>query len=162
MKSDWGTMFRRALHHFFFSPVAIPVPPRFPGLSTPLGRLSVRFNRHQAYEDSFDPIDLLEARIWRHAFDISRIPKGQTIFSRSSGPGGQHVNKYVYPSSPRSYHEMLMTPQDRDKSNNNLARIPTDAHPPQDHATSSPHIKVLYSSKGLSKLASADLAEQDG
>jgi peptidyl-tRNA hydrolase ICT1 len=37
------------------------------------------------------------ARKWLHAFHADTIPKGigELSFSRSSGPGGQNVNKYV-------------------------------------------------------------------
>ncbi|KAB5542681.1 hypothetical protein GE09DRAFT_1136115 [Coniochaeta sp. 2T2.1] len=52
-----------------------------------------RFIRHQAFDDAFDADELSEARQWRQSFQASSIPKGQTVFSRSSGPGGQHVNK---------------------------------------------------------------------
>jgi peptidyl-tRNA hydrolase ICT1 len=59
-------------------------------------RLGLRFLRHQAFDDAFDADELSEARKWRQSFQPSSIPKGQTIFSRSSGPGGQHVNKYGF------------------------------------------------------------------
>ncbi|KAL2268375.1 hypothetical protein VTJ83DRAFT_3221 [Remersonia thermophila] len=49
--------------------------------------------RHQAFEASFDPEQLAEARKWHRSFNISSLPEGTTSFSRSSGPGGQHVNK---------------------------------------------------------------------
>ncbi|KJZ76804.1 hypothetical protein HIM_03681 [Hirsutella minnesotensis 3608] len=52
-----------------------------------------RFKRYQAYEAQFDPEVLQEARDWFHGFDYSRLPAGSTTFARSSGPGGQHVNK---------------------------------------------------------------------
>lgn len=54
-----------------------------------------RFIRHQAFEDAFDADALAEARKWRQTFSQSTIPKGQTVYARSSGPGGQHVNKFV-------------------------------------------------------------------
>ncbi|KAF9873528.1 hypothetical protein CkaCkLH20_08987 [Colletotrichum karsti] len=53
----------------------------------------VRWARFQAFEDSFDPEELKEARSWHKTFDGSQLPKGQTSYARSSGPGGQHVNK---------------------------------------------------------------------
>ncbi|KAK7755436.1 hypothetical protein SLS62_002664 [Diatrype stigma] len=49
--------------------------------------------QNKAYERDFDPNELAEARKWRDSFDESSLPKGQTSYSRSSGPGGQHVNK---------------------------------------------------------------------
>lgn len=54
-----------------------------------------RLARYQAYESSFDRDELSEARAWYETFDQSRLPKGATSYSRSSGPGGQHVNKSV-------------------------------------------------------------------
>ncbi|KAI0379397.1 hypothetical protein F5Y04DRAFT_128481 [Hypomontagnella monticulosa] len=53
----------------------------------------VRNVQHQAYEATFDQDDLTEARKWHASFNEDSLPKGQTSFSRSSGPGGQHVNK---------------------------------------------------------------------
>lgn len=52
-----------------------------------------RFARYQAFDASFDPDELAEARRWRQAFSEDALPKGTTTFARSSGPGGQHVNK---------------------------------------------------------------------
>lgn len=54
-----------------------------------------RFARYQAFDASFDPDDLAEARRWRQGFSEAALPKGTTTFARSSGPGGQHVNKCV-------------------------------------------------------------------
>ncbi|KKY30951.1 putative peptidyl-trna hydrolase domain-containing protein [Diaporthe ampelina] len=54
-----------------------------------------RFVRYQAFDASFDPDELAEARKWRQAFSEDTLPKGTTTFARSSGPGGQHVNKSV-------------------------------------------------------------------
>lgn len=72
-----------------------------PVLGTPswhLMWLRARPFQNKAYERDFDPDELAEARKWRDSFDGSSLPKGQTIYSRSSGPGGQHVNKFViYP-----------------------------------------------------------------
>ncbi|KAL2117459.1 hypothetical protein VTJ04DRAFT_7119 [Mycothermus thermophilus] len=36
---------------------------------------------------------LAEARKWHQSFKLSSIPEGKTTYSRSSGPGGQNVNK---------------------------------------------------------------------
>ncbi|KAG6360855.1 hypothetical protein INS49_011922 [Diaporthe citri] len=74
---------------------------RLPGLiSQPLPLPSAielapwkRFARYQAFDASFDPDELAEARRWRQAFSEDALPKGTTTFARSSGPGGQHVNK---------------------------------------------------------------------
>jgi hypothetical protein len=46
--------------------------------------------------------DLELARQWLRSFDSHTIPRhlGQISFSRSSGPGGQNVNKSVHVRSP--------------------------------------------------------------
>jgi hypothetical protein len=54
--------------------------------------------RYQAFDAETDPKDLAEAREWRQSFRPASVPKGSTTYSRSSGPGGQHVNKYVLSS----------------------------------------------------------------
>lgn len=51
--------------------------------------------RYQAFDVGFDQDELQKARAWRKTFTDSHLPTGQTSFARSSGPGGQHVNKYV-------------------------------------------------------------------
>lgn len=85
------------------SPTRLAMLQRLLGISTTrplrwrkaaLGHSWHRFMRHQAFDDAFDAEELLEARRWHQSFQPSSIPKGQTVFSRSSGPGGQHVNKY--------------------------------------------------------------------
>ncbi|KAL2139035.1 hypothetical protein VTI28DRAFT_5873 [Corynascus sepedonium] len=48
---------------------------------------------HQAFDALFDQEQLAEARTWHKSFQLSSLPEGNTSFSRSSGPGGQHVNK---------------------------------------------------------------------
>ncbi|KAI0968459.1 hypothetical protein F4678DRAFT_464526 [Xylaria arbuscula] len=53
----------------------------------------LRTLRYQAHDALFDQDDLEEARRWYASFDRGSLPKGQTSYSRSSGPGGQHVNK---------------------------------------------------------------------
>ncbi|KAJ4016891.1 hypothetical protein NW752_004025 [Fusarium irregulare] len=55
-----------------------------------------RFNssRYKAFDADFDQESLVEARTWYESFHESLLPKGNTTYSRSSGPGGQHVNKY--------------------------------------------------------------------
>jgi peptidyl-tRNA hydrolase ICT1 len=52
--------------------------------------------RHQAFDATFDQDQLAEARKWHQSFQVSSLPEGNTSFSRSSGPGGQHVNKFVF------------------------------------------------------------------
>ncbi|KAF4822230.1 hypothetical protein CGCTS75_v010850 [Colletotrichum tropicale] len=54
---------------------------------------AIRWARFQVFEDSFDPEELKQARSWHKTFDGSQLPQGQTSYARSSGPGGQHVNK---------------------------------------------------------------------
>lgn len=53
---------------------------------------SIRFQAHDAF---LDQDDLEEARKWHASFKEDSLPKGHVSYSRSSGPGGQHVNKYV-------------------------------------------------------------------
>ena len=55
-----------------------------------------RLLRHQAFDAAFDQDQLAEARKWRQSFQPSSLPEGNTTFARSSGPGGQHVNKLVH------------------------------------------------------------------
>ncbi|KAK2038684.1 peptidyl-tRNA hydrolase domain-containing protein [Colletotrichum somersetense] len=66
-----------------------------PTLKSPLIRAlqPTRWARYQAFESDFDPEELERARSWHKTFDGSQLPKGQTTYARSSGPGGQHVNK---------------------------------------------------------------------
>ncbi|KAL4730310.1 hypothetical protein ACLX1H_002343 [Fusarium chlamydosporum] len=52
-----------------------------------------RFKRYQAFDADFDKDALNEARSWYESFNASQLPKGNTTYARSSGPGGQHVNK---------------------------------------------------------------------
>ncbi|KAI1139374.1 hypothetical protein F5Y05DRAFT_381755 [Hypoxylon sp. FL0543] len=60
-------------------------------LGTP--RWLVRSVQYRAFEAAFEEDDLAEARKWHSSFNQDSLPKGQTSYSRSSGPGGQHVNK---------------------------------------------------------------------
>lgn len=50
-------------------------------------------DRYSAFDSGLDPEELQAARKWRKTFAQDALPKGNTTFSRSSGPGGQHVNK---------------------------------------------------------------------
>ncbi|PHH73188.1 hypothetical protein CDD82_5614 [Ophiocordyceps australis] len=52
-----------------------------------------RFRRHEAFDARLDHEALAEARSWFEQLDQARLPKGVTTYARSSGPGGQHVNK---------------------------------------------------------------------
>jgi hypothetical protein len=58
-----------------------------------LSGLQRRFAKFQAHDAGFDPEELSEARRWHQTFEERLLPPGETSFSRSSGPGGQHVNK---------------------------------------------------------------------
>ena len=51
--------------------------------------------QNKAYDAEFDAEELAEARKWHATFGEESLPKGQTTYSSSSGPGGQHVNKSV-------------------------------------------------------------------
>ncbi|KAH8880386.1 hypothetical protein GQ53DRAFT_755209 [Thozetella sp. PMI_491] len=55
--------------------------------------LGLRFSSYHSHDAAFDPEELAEARKWHQSFRISSLPKGTTTYARSSGPGGQHVNK---------------------------------------------------------------------
>ncbi|KAL6893149.1 peptidyl-tRNA hydrolase domain-containing protein [Trichoderma longibrachiatum] len=68
------------------------VAPRQPRLSL-ISSQPVRFKRYEAYDAQLDQDALAEARLWYNSFDASQLPKGNTTYARSSGPGGQHVNK---------------------------------------------------------------------
>lgn len=60
---------------------------RFSGLQT----------RCSSTRDGPDEKELKAARNWLKAYTVETIPKsiGEVSFSRSSGPGGQNVNKCV-------------------------------------------------------------------
>ncbi|KAI3318909.1 hypothetical protein HD806DRAFT_510351 [Xylariaceae sp. AK1471] len=53
----------------------------------------LRTIRYQAHDALLDQDELEEARKWHASFSEDSLPKGQVSYSRSSGPGGQHVNK---------------------------------------------------------------------
>ena len=53
-----------------------------------------RSKRYEAFDAHLDKDALAEARAWFAKFEDSQLPKGNTTFARSSGAGGQHVNKY--------------------------------------------------------------------
>lgn len=88
------TVFRRAR----LSPLTIP----FLGLTSWPIAATRRFtttiprqadDRYSAFDSGFEAEDLQAARQWRQKLAQDALPKGNTAFSRSSGPGGQHVNK---------------------------------------------------------------------
>ncbi|KAJ4163926.1 hypothetical protein LMH87_005626 [Akanthomyces muscarius] len=54
---------------------------------------SVRSKRYSAFEADLDQDALTAARKWHASFNASQLPSGSTTYARSSGPGGQHVNK---------------------------------------------------------------------
>ncbi|POR35895.1 Uncharacterized protein TPAR_03899 [Tolypocladium paradoxum] len=55
--------------------------------------ITTRLKRYEAYDAQLDRDALVEARSWFQKFDASQLPRGNTTYARSSGPGGQHVNK---------------------------------------------------------------------
>ncbi|KAK7210444.1 hypothetical protein V2G26_017622 [Clonostachys chloroleuca] len=63
--------------------------PAFVGLP----RVLTRLKRYEAFDAQLDKDALAESRAWFGQFDASQLPKGSTTFARSSGAGGQHVNK---------------------------------------------------------------------
>ena len=73
------------------------VPRPFLGLLGPLPLPTGRrcySARYEAFDKTLDADELKAARQWRAAFsDPDKLPKGTTTYARSSGPGGQHVNK---------------------------------------------------------------------
>lgn len=53
----------------------------------------IRFRRREAFGAELDQDAVAEAREWHQQFDATQLPQGNTTYARSSGPGGQHVNK---------------------------------------------------------------------
>ncbi|KAI3339106.1 peptidyl-tRNA hydrolase domain-containing protein [Ustulina deusta] len=62
-------------------------------LSSGPSLVHLRSVRYQAHDVLFDQDDLEEAWKWHASFNKTSLPRGHTSYSRSSGPGGQHVNK---------------------------------------------------------------------
>lgn len=60
--------------------------------------------------ETFSEQDQFTARQWLSKLDINTIPRhlGQVTFSRSSGPGGQNVNKYSTTSRPSPRFELML------------------------------------------------------
>jgi len=104
--------------------------------------------RYQAFDANLDQDQLAEARKWHQSFQLASIPAGNTTFSRSSGPGGQHVNKFVF-LKPSSGAHLLPTPgfaditKDGNKSNNHMAHLAVARHDPQATACRIALVKVL-------------------
>lgn len=65
----------------------------------PIGRRHMAFRPDELEGPS--EADMRDAREWLASFDVETIPKKlcDISFSRSSGPGGQNVNKYDGASS---------------------------------------------------------------
>lgn len=61
--------------------------------------VTTRPKRYEAFDAHLDKDALAETRAWFAKFEDSQLPKGSTTFARSSGAGGQHVNKYFTPST---------------------------------------------------------------
>ncbi|KAH8717813.1 hypothetical protein HC256_002489 [Beauveria bassiana] len=53
----------------------------------------IRHKRYIAFDSDLDKDALAVARKWHASFEPSQLPSGTTTYARSSGPGGQHVNK---------------------------------------------------------------------
>jgi peptidyl-tRNA hydrolase ICT1 len=71
------------------------------------GSVITRYKRYEAFDAHLDQGELAEARAWYQSFEASQLPKGNTTYARSSGPGGQHVNKYVAPKFGRRKNELI-------------------------------------------------------
>jgi peptidyl-tRNA hydrolase ICT1 len=52
-----------------------------------------RSKRYEAFGSELDQDALAAARSWYQTFTEAQLPSGSTTYARSSGPGGQHVNK---------------------------------------------------------------------
>lgn len=55
--------------------------------------VTTRSKQYEAFDAHLDKDALADARAWFARFEVSQLPKGSTTFARSSGAGGQHVNK---------------------------------------------------------------------
>ncbi|GAW13270.1 hypothetical protein ANO14919_026500 [Xylariales sp. No.14919] len=74
--------------HLFIGITRLPFPSTLgPSL------IHLRRVRYQAHDTFLDPDDIDEAQKWHASFNEDCLPKAHTTYSRSSGPGGQHVNK---------------------------------------------------------------------
>ncbi|KAI0517057.1 peptidyl-tRNA hydrolase domain-containing protein [Xylaria bambusicola] len=70
-------------------PLLAPSVPSSLGLSL----VHVRRIRYQPHDAWLDQDDINEAYKWHASFTKDSLPKPHNTYSRSSGPGGQHVNK---------------------------------------------------------------------
>ncbi|KAI6370462.1 hypothetical protein MCOR25_004200 [Pyricularia grisea] len=89
--------------------------------------------RRGANNVELDPIALNEARDWKKSATVNILPLGQTVYSRSSGPGGQHVNKteskatttwsldVLLPCLPKVLHSSLKESKYYVKGTNSIA-----------------------------------------
>ncbi|KAK3376714.1 hypothetical protein B0T24DRAFT_226722 [Lasiosphaeria ovina] len=89
--------------------------------------------RHQAFDATFDQDELVDARKWHQTFQLGSLPKGSTSFSRSSGPGGQHVNKtetkatttwpvsQLLPSLPKLLHDVVRSSKYYSKGSDSIS-----------------------------------------
>ncbi|TLS24429.1 hypothetical protein PpBr36_08214 [Pyricularia pennisetigena] len=68
--------------------------------------------RRGADSVELDPIALNEARDWKKSATVNILPPGQTSYSRSSGPGGQHRDPSCI-SSPASQLQVLTRNKNR-------------------------------------------------
>ncbi|CAK7222253.1 hypothetical protein SBRCBS47491_004803 [Sporothrix bragantina] len=75
------------------SPTLLPLWLPLPGTTATVPQRAANGGRYSAFDSGFDPDELKAARQWRQSFTQDALPKGNTTYSRSSGPGGQHVNK---------------------------------------------------------------------
>lgn len=55
--------------------------------------VATRGKRYEAFDANLDKEALAETHAWFSKLDKSQLPKGDVKFARSSGAGGQHVNK---------------------------------------------------------------------
>ncbi len=76
---------------------------------------SVRYKRYSAFEADLDKDALTVARKWHASFEPSQLPTGSTTYARSSGPGGQHVNKCVSTLRRHFFYAVLTNQEPRRK-----------------------------------------------
>lgn len=78
--------------------------------------ITTRLKRYEAYDAQLDRDALVEARSWFQKFDASQLPRGNTTYARSSGPGGQHVNKYAAAPALIDDWDLVLTEGQRTES----------------------------------------------
>lgn len=111
-----------AYRHALWSPLSLAAC-KWP-LRQPLVPALHRSVRHQAFDASFDQEQLAEARKWHQSFQPNSLPEGNTSFSRSSGPGGQHVNKFVPWFSQPASLQLGLTVSGRKQKQQQHGRLP--------------------------------------